>query len=143
MIITINRKEIKCMPNELKYLNGELHTSKDNCFELSYTIDQIVVYGDNNIHTLYFYSNDIGYHIHYHIELGKVEAIYCGDNVIHEKAINYYWNDYTIRNLQRDLDNCMDYDENIRYILSLMDDFSNMFGGKTDIEIMKMIESEN
>jgi predicted heme/steroid binding protein len=112
------------MINELKYQNGELLTNQGNCFELSFTIDQIVEYRDYDIHILYFYSYDYDYNIHYDIETGKIYIIYNGDNEKLENAIDEYWNDGMVRNLQIKLDTTINYDENIRDILSLMDDFT-------------------
>ena len=112
------------MIKELKYVNGDLLTNHNNCFEMTFTIDQAIENRYDDYNTMYFYSIDYCYHIHYIIELGKVSVIYSGNNDILRKALDYYYDEYTIKDLQHRLDDCMDYDKNIRDILTLMDDFS-------------------
>lgn len=107
----------------LTYVNGELITKYNNCYEVCFTLEQNT---ENNDPTMFFYSYDYGYNIHYAIDTNFIEVIEPEvENQLLKQHLDSYWDYDLIRTLQIYTEN-HSYDEIIHTILACMDSF-NLF----------------
>lgn len=120
------------MSESLSYVNGELITKYNNCYEVCFTLEQNT---ENNDPTMFFYSYDYGYYIHYSIDSNFIEIIEPdAETQPLKQHLDYYWDYDLIRTLQIYTENHT-YDEIIHTILACMDSFSLYLSEKKASEL--------
>lgn len=123
------------MAVKVKYEDGKIRTEYNNCFEVEYTFNSLLddieyskegsyyYYKGYNALTMYFYSCDYEYYLHFDLE-NRIVKVYSEDN---SKHIYDYWNrEIIIDSIHKKLIDA-DYNMIIDTILNYMDDFNRWY----------------